>query len=303
MDDSAISSAHSKLQRLLEQFQELYAKPGSQYIDVRWHYNALNCANFFPLDDGGCDNIEWRGAKASDPPFQIDRRQVVAQLCLPFGDSGERHTLGFDCVTLPRTEHLAPLVAEFRRLAAEAGAALPSVVRQQLTGYYRVLNPSPALWWYALLYQMLGLSVQRPDGTFANQLFVPDAILVSIDVMQSLLKHLQRDATAKQPASTRRKTRPKDAAEKEARAKAKRERHKNQDALLRRWEAGDFGTVDKFTEELIEEKLIEEKLTTATLNADAREPQPPLTPEVVRKAIEAARKRRSRKHGSRRTDI
>ncbi|HBO43787.1 MAG TPA: hypothetical protein DD670_07615 [Planctomycetaceae bacterium] len=178
-------------QSVLDGFQDLAIQIGSRLFDIRWH-NVSGVRVEFRVDGHG----GWSKAgfpRAGDAmPFDPAKRRVVGQLCLPFTETGDRFSLGFDPVTIPsecvateavKGEPSARVGDRFRELAARAGIALPLPIRDPLVDYIPVFNPEPACLWYALLFAYMGEMVVQA-GVPQREVTIQTPLQLSVEVIR-----------------------------------------------------------------------------------------------------------------------
>ena len=183
-----------KYDELLAGFLALHVQKGRRLFDLRWH--RLPGVKVFssPDKDGGWGDIEWPGVAAEDRPFDPAKRQVVGHLCLPTDDEGDRFTLGWDVVTMPKSGIAAEPVSggketvgeRFRKLSALAGAWLPHQWHDSLSRFVSVLDDAPANWWYALLFAAYDDSLVKVGRAAGGELDLRDPLRCSADLIERL---------------------------------------------------------------------------------------------------------------------
>jgi hypothetical protein len=169
---------------LLVDFQKLWVEIGTRTFDLQWHnLDGHQCDLAGNPLCGAGEILEWKGHSLENPPFDLERREVIARLALPYDRTGESFTLGTDVVTLPKDNLLADAREQFQGLSARAGAAIPAETKGKLAGCVGVLNGDPAAWWYALLFALNDEPVTFQQG---NEICYRQEIAVYRPVLESM---------------------------------------------------------------------------------------------------------------------
>ena len=124
-----------------------------------------------------------------NPPYDVERYDLLAQVALPFDASreitldGNNSTL-FGWAVVNRDEHTTEAVESLRRLCDQGGAALPSQFRERLSGLCHWHMSEPATWWIALLVYLSGESAYAHDGSYQGHAMLLRPFLLSVHAIE-----------------------------------------------------------------------------------------------------------------------
>ena len=85
---------------------------------------------------------------------------------------------------IKRSERTAQAWEVFKRLAAQAGAAIPPQIRDQLYDYCPWHIMQSISWWIALLFQQSDEIIIHPDGGFRDHIVIDRPFYRSVDAIE-----------------------------------------------------------------------------------------------------------------------
>lgn len=155
-------STKALFEQLLVEFQELSVELSNRLFDLIWH-NVNGDWKSRRNSEGVDEIVEWSGYLAEHPPFDLDKREIIGHLGMPYTPTGPFA----DCqqmLTLPKYQDGLGFCKRFKSIARRAGAGLPPWITNPLHGYVTDLVSDPLSNWCGLLFFLSGQTVTWKEG-------------------------------------------------------------------------------------------------------------------------------------------
>ncbi len=161
--------------RLLDEFRQGWVDSGSKLFNLEIRLPG----QFSTGNPGVPDTINYQ------------TEEYVSSVCLPSTAAADDSTEAVVVVAKGDDQRAAYLpskdaIDNFKRLCSEAGAALPTVIRNHLARYHSWMNRDPASWWVSLLVCLHEFTVRNDEGAYQEEQFITNPWEASIDAIECL---------------------------------------------------------------------------------------------------------------------
>lgn len=161
--------------RLLDEFRQGWVESGSKLFNLE-----IRSPGQFS-----------RGIPGVPDTINYQTEECISSVCLPYTTAAEDSTEAVVVVAKGDDQRRAYLpskdaIDNFKRLCSEAGAALPTVIRDHLARYHSWMSRDPASWWVSLLVCLHEFTVRNDDGAYQEQQFITNPWEASIDAIECL---------------------------------------------------------------------------------------------------------------------